>query len=408
MIAFAGRSDPQAALPPPAPPVSAATPAGAAGAPCRVLHVISTLLPGGTETAVLRLIRSCDPRRYQFRVAYLRGDPELAADFAAAGAPATPMGLRRKADPACLLRLWRYLRRERFDLVHTHMDLADYYGAFAARLAGVRGVVSTKHNADEFRTRRTWKRYPFLALERAAYELADAVIVVSDGVGDFLARSEHLPRRKLVTIRNGVDARITEQAIARGEARRRLSLDRFDPVIGTVGRLAPQKGQIDLLRALPAITRLLPGAALAIAGEGPSRPVLEQEARQLGIADRVVFLGHRRDVPAVLSALDLFVLPSLWEGMPLALLEAMALGCPVVAARAVGVEEVLRDGVEGLLVPRRDPAALAEAALRLLRHPSRARALAEAARARALGRHSLEAVAREVEALYQRILEGGR
>jgi glycosyltransferase involved in cell wall biosynthesis len=373
--------------------------------PIRLLHVISTLYAGGTEMLMLRLIRSLDTSRYRVRVAYLRGTPELKAEVeAATGAPPFDAGLGHKADPMALARLFGYVRRERFDLVHTHMDLADYYGGLAARLGGARGLVSTKHNADEFRTRATWKRWPFLALERFAYEAADAVIVVSAGLRDFLETAEHLPRRKMIVIENGVYPGIAAAAPTRDEARRRLGHHGFRPLLGSVGRLAPQKGHAHLLDALPAILASFPEAGLVLAGDGPERANLETRAERLGIRDRVAFLGHREDVPAVLAALDLFLLPSLWEGMPQALLEAMAMSLPIVAARCIGIVDLLEDGAEALLVPPRDGAALAAAAVRLLGDRSLAGRLAGAARRRAVERHSLAATAARVEALYRTIL----
>ncbi|MGH9750997.1 MAG: glycosyltransferase [Candidatus Polarisedimenticolia bacterium] len=370
----------------------------------RILQVISTLLPGGTELSVLRLIRSLDRERYEFHVVWLRDEPLLKPEFEAAGARVTGVGLRAKADPRALWRLARTVRRERIELVHTHMDLADWYGAAAARMGGARALVSTKHNADEFRTRRTWKRPPFLLLERLSYAAADAVIVVSEGLRAFLRRSEHLPSGKLIVLPNAVDPGIATAAPPRERARALLGLHDFDPILGTVGRLAPQKGQIDLLRAMPEVLRAFPGAACVLAGDGPIRAELEQETRRLGIAGRVVFLGFRSDVPAVLRALDLFVLPSRWEGMPLALLEAMALGLPVVAARAVGTGEVVRDGENGLLVEPGDVAGLAAAIVALRRNPERAARLGEAGRRAVVERHSLEAAAARVDRLYRRLL----
>ncbi len=373
--------------------------------PVSLLHVISTLYAGGTEMLMLRLIRSLDPSRYRVRVAYLKGTPELKAEVKrATGAPPFEARLHGKADPLALARLCAYVRREKFDLVHTHMDLADYYGGLAARLGGARGLVSTKHNADEFRTRATWKRWPFLALERLVYEAADAVIVVSPGLRDFLATAEHLPRRKMVVIGNGVDPGIAAAAPPRDEARRRLGYEGFRPLLGSVGRLAPQKGHAHLLDALPAILAVYPDAGLVIAGEGPGRADLQARATRLGIRDRVAFLGHREDVPGVLAALDLFLLPSLWEGMPQALLEAMAMSLPIVAARCVGVVDLLEDGVEALLVPPRDGAALGAAAIRLLGDRPLAGRMAGAARRRVVERHSLAGTTARVEALYGTIL----
>ncbi|HUD72863.1 MAG TPA: glycosyltransferase [Dongiaceae bacterium] len=390
----------------PAPRPPAVAPAMPPAPPIRVLHLISTLRPGGTELAMIRLLGHLDRESFRCRVAWLRDDPVLAAAVQeATGHPPIPIGLRGKVSPAALVRLAALVRRERFDIVHTHMDLADYYGAAAARLRSGTVLVSSKQNADEFRTRRTWKRPPFLLLEHCAYGAANAVIAVSEGLVDFLERAEGLPRHKTVVIGNGVDPDLGAGAPDRAEARRRLGLPATGPILGTVGRLAAQKGQVDLLRALPSIRARFPEALLVVAGDGPERAALEREAERLGVTGAVRLLGHQADVPAVLAALDLFLLPSLWEGLPLALLEAMAMRLPVVATRAVGIDELITDGVEGRLTPLHDPAALAAAAIDLLADPQRAQAMGTAARRRAVGRHSQAAVAADVAALYRRLLQ---
>jgi len=282
------------------------------------------------------------------------------------------------------------------------MDVADFYGALAGRLGGARAVVSTKHAPDEFRSRRTWKRYPFLLLERLAYEMDDAVIVVSQGLATFLEQTEHLPRRKMVIIGHGVDR--AAPALPRSEARAALGLPALDPLIGSVGRLSREKGHAFLLRALPAIVAAFPGAGCVLAGEGPSRRDLEEEVRRLGMGDRVIFLGHRGDVPAILSALDLFVQPSLYEGFGMSLLEAMAARLPIVATRVGGIPEVVDDQVAGLLVPPADAAALAQAAIALLGDRGRARRIGEEAARLVAERHSISSVAARVDALYRRVL----
>jgi glycosyltransferase involved in cell wall biosynthesis len=385
-------------------PVAAAAP----GRP-RVLHVVSTLLRGGTEIAMLRLLEAMDHEAWSFRVAWLRddADPRLLAEAERiTGARVPCLGLRSKVDPRALVRLVAFLRAERIDLLHTHMDLADYYGAAAARLLGLR-LISTRENADEFRTRRTWKRPPFLFLEHAAYAAADATVAVSEHLVDFLERAEGLPRHKTVVIRNGIDAAALGSAPGRDQARRRLGLPDGAPVLGTVGRLAAQKGQIDLVEALPAIALRHPDVRLLIAGEGPERKALEARLGDLDLGRRVTLLGHVADVPAFLQALDLFVLPSLWEGLPLALLEAMAMGLPVAASRASGIVEAIDHGAEGLLFEPGDRQGLAAAVLSLLDDPGRAARIAAAARRRVLERHTLEAVAARTEALYRRVLGGG-
>jgi len=388
-----------AARPAPAAPV--------ASAPRRVLHLLSTLQRGGTEMALLRLLPRMDPAAWTFRVAWLHGPADLGDDFArACGAEPMPLGLRFKADVVVLPRLVALMRRERIDLLQTHMDLADYYGAAAARLAGTR-LISIRQNADEFRTRRTWKRPPFLLLEHLSYAAADAVIAVSDGLVEFLARAEGLPRHKTVVIPNGVDETIAARAPESKAARQALGLPE-GPLIGSVGRLAEQKGHLYLIRALPEIRSGVPGARVVLAGEGPERARLEAEAKRLGVGDAVIFLGHRDDVLTVLAALDLFAFPSLWEGLPMALLEAMTLAKPSVAARGVGIDDLVTDDVTGLLVEPRDAAGLAAAARRLLRDKETAERLGEAARRLVLRRHTLGRIAQDTDRLYRRVLRGER
>jgi glycosyltransferase involved in cell wall biosynthesis len=268
--------------------------------------------------------------------------------------------------------------------------------------------VSIRQNADEFRTRRTWKRPPFLLLEHLSYAAADAVVVVSEGLVDFLARAERLPRHKTIVVPNGVDESLAARAPEPSAARRALGLDAAGPILGTVGRLAEQKGQLYLLQAFPEILRERPEARLVLAGEGPERLRLEAESRRLGIDGRVIFLGHRDDVATVLAALDLFAFPSLWEGLPMALLEAMLLERPVVAARGVGVDELITDGLTGLLVEPRDASGTARALLRLLRDPREAARMGEAGRRRVLDRYALGHVANQFDRLYRRVLGGGR
>jgi glycosyltransferase involved in cell wall biosynthesis len=374
----------------------------------RVLHLVSTLERGGTEISMLRLIEAMGRATWSFRIAWLHGEADgvlLSEAGRITGHPPECLGLRGKVDPGALLRLLALLRRDRIDLVHTHMDLADYYGAAAARLLGLR-LVSTRENADEFRTRRTWKRPPFLFLEHFAYAAADATVAVSENLVDFLERAEGLPRHKTVVIRNGIDAAALVRVPSREEARRRFGLPENATVLGSVGRLAAQKGQIDLIEALPAIAARHPEVRLLIAGEGPERPALEERIRHLGLEERAALLGHVEEVPAFLRALDVFVLPSLWEGLPLALLEAMAMGLPVVASRAIGIAEAIDHGACGLLVAPRDREAMAQAVVSVLDDPGRAARLGAAARRRVLERHTLEAVAGRMDALYRRILGG--
>jgi glycosyltransferase involved in cell wall biosynthesis len=172
------------------------------------------------------------------------------------------------------------------------------------------------------------------------------------------------------------------------------------PVIGFAGRLTPQKDPITFLRALAALRRELPTAAGLVIGDGPLRGDLEREAARVGLAQHCLFAGVRSDVPALLGAMDVFVLSSVSEGLPFVLLEAMALACPVVATAVNGVTEIVEPDVTGVLVPPGDPASIAGAVLDLLQRPDRARALGAAARARVIERFSVERMVQDTERLY--------
>ena len=184
------------------------------------------------------------------------------------------------------------------------------------------------------------------------------------------------------------------------QVRRALGIPADAPLLGTVSRLVPVKGLIHLVAAIPEILRRCPRAHLALAGDGEERELLAAQAAALSVADRVHFLGFRDDVPAVIGALDLFVLPSLNEGLGKVLVAAMALGVPIVATKVGGVPEVVEDGRQGLLVPPADPAALAKAAITLLEDRAAAAAMGAAGRARA-ERFSADVMLARLAALYR-------
>ncbi len=399
-----------------------ARPGSNAGAGLRVLHLITTLRGGGTERLVLTLAR--EQMRLGLRVevaALTRGGP-LAPAFRAAGLPVHELGAGRKIAPLAFLRLRRLLAAG-YHVLHTHLDLADLYGPFAA--AGrVPVVISTRHNTDPWRVAPGWKRGPFLVWERAAQRRTAATVAVSAAVRDFLVQGEGLDPARFVVIPNGIDLEPFRHQVTPAAARGRLdallraaggpgraaagaahSPGAEAPLrVAFVGRLAEQKGVDVLLEALargPAAIRLV------LLGDGPWRHRLEERAARPDLMGRVVFAGAREDVPALLPAFDLLVLPSRWEGFGLAAVEGMAAGLPVVGTQVDGPRDVVLDGVTGLLVPPEDPAALAGALGRVAADRELARRLAEAGRRRAWERFDARRMAREVVDLYLEHLPAG-
>jgi len=374
----------------------------------RVLHIITRLDVGGsTENTVISVTRM---PQAEFRCSLLSGQtvdppPRLAGILSAAGVTWVQVPhLRRPVSPvADCLALWR-LRREirslKPDIVHTHSSKAGFLGRVAARTAGVPHIVHTPHG-HVFEGYFSWvATRTFAALERLAARWTDRIITLSDEEGrDHLKMGIGRPEQ-FVTIPSGVDL----DAVTAASPVRLVS---GRPVIGAVARLVPIKGLHYLVDAAPEILRRCADARFLLVGDGEMRPALEAQARALGLSDRIVFAGYREDIPSVIAGMDLVVLPSINEGMGRVLVMAMALGKPIVATRVGGVAELLGDGEAGLLVPARDPIALAEAISTLLHDPARARNLGEAGRRRA-PRYSAEAMLDALTKVYREVMTHGR
>jgi glycosyltransferase involved in cell wall biosynthesis len=360
---------------------------------------------GGVEQALLTLLENLD--RGRWRPTLLLEESPQAAELArraiALAVPVLPIspmplgvvGARRTP------RLVRTLRAQQPDVFHAHLSwpLAAKYPLLAAIAARVPAVVATVQLIPEFRLDRS----NFLQL-RAMSSAVGRYIAVSRSIAAELSARFRWPERKIEVIHNAV-------AVGRVKATRVpavhswLTQGRPWPVVLTCARLDPQKGHLTLLRAAAE----LPDTIFAIAGEGPDRPRLELAAAALGIADRVRFLGFRVDIPELLAATDVFALPSLYEGSPLAVLEAMAAGVPVVSSRIGGTDELIEDGDSGLLVRPADHLALATALRRLLGDEVLRRSLSQHGRERVAREFAASPMARRVTRVYEDLLnDGGR
>ena len=394
-------------------PPAFAAPAGprpdaAREGPLRVCHVMSADLWAGAEvqlaTTAAYLAAQPDVRLS----AVLFNEGRLAAELRDLGVPVTVIDEARTSAAGIVRSLTRCLTSLGVDVVNTHRDKDTVLGALAALLAGVPHVVRTVHGLRE--PLGGWaavKARAYDALERMALRSVDVVIAVSDHTADALRRSGVRPAR-VTAIHNGIAPPAIRPPGLPARIRRELGIGPDALVIGTAGRLVPVKGHDGLLRAMAVILRVRPDARLVVAGGGPLRATLDRTARRLGIDRACVFTGHRPDVRDVIAAMDVFVLPSLSEGIPMALLEAMAIGTPVVATRVGGIPEVVEDGVTGVLVAPGDDAARAEACLELARHRDRARRLALAAGRRVSEDFSRERCGRALLDTYRDVVRGAR
>ncbi len=359
-----------------------------------VVHVIESLRVGGTEQGVVNVI---DALAGDFRhtVVCVTASGALASRLPR-GVAVHALGKRPGLDARALVRLARLLRRLRPDVVHSRnwgaLDAvpAAWLARVPVRIHGEHGrEASDPHGLDRRRNR----------IRRLLAPLLDRVVAVSADLERWLVEIVGLPPHKVRLIHNGVDVRRFSDD-GRETGRRALGLSPDGLVVGTVGRLDPVKDQMSLLEAFASLPAGPSGPALVIVGDGPSRATIEARASRPDLAGRVHLLGERSDVPSLLRALDVFVLPSLAEGISNTVLEAMATGLPVVATRTGGNPEIVDDTVTGALVPVGDRAALAEALAAYLTDPHLRALHGKNGRRRAQEAFSLERMARSYQALY--------
>ncbi|MEJ2107796.1 MAG: glycosyltransferase [Acidiferrobacteraceae bacterium] len=361
----------------------------------RVVHIIDRLPPDGAERLLADVLRSRSGD-FEYTVLCLVEGGPLVQEIEQSGVPVVILGRRGRYDFRLLLRLITWLKEYRPVAVHTHLFTADSWGRLAAFLAHVPGIYSTVHSTN------TWKGNLHRLVDRMMARLSTKVIACSEEVEVVLRDRDRIPANRLVTIANGVDLRrfasLPEVDLA----------DEFDFVAGAttlivVGRLHPAKGHHDLLPALETLRTQGFDFVLLIVGEGELEGELRQEVRDRGLDANVRFCGFRQDVLALIAAADTMVMPSRWEGLPMALLEAMALGKPVVATSVGGIPNVIQQGENGFLVAPRDVEDMARKLGALIGDRTLRKRIGGQAGKTVRERFSAENVARRYEELYRSV-----
>ena len=373
----------------------------------RVSYLVVGLDVGGTERQVTDLVLALDRTRFEPRVCCLVTGGPLERLLRERGVPVGVMGLPRPRSlvhglwsvPGLTLglgRLWHVLARDRPDIVHAFLYWSYTLGACVARAAGVPVVLASRRGLGHARTSRSAHR----VLMRLGNLATDLVIANSQAVRRYAVQADGIATENILIIPNGVDL---ERFACQPDASLRagVQLDAGGPVVGVTANLLDYKGHGYFLDAWKILLGAFPKAQAMLIGDGPLRPQLEAQCRALGLDGSVRVLGSRLDVPALLALVDLVAHPSLEEGFPNAVLEAMAAGKAVVATSVGGTAEAVVHEETGLLVPARDPGALAEAMIRMLAAPAEARRFGNAGRRRVAERFGLAAMVRRHEALYE-------
>jgi len=358
-----------------------------------VLHLIESSETGGAETVVISLVENLDRNRYRSFVCLL-SDGWLNTQLQRRGIETMVISQPRSVDFLWIYRVYRTLRDRSIHVMHSHEFATNVYGSLLSLVSGI-PIVTTAHGKNYYAEK--WRR-------RLAYRFAarqSTMVAVSEDLKRFLTQRVGIPPGNIRVVHNGIDLHRYALSERHSTTRKDLGIDARQPVIGTVGNLFAVKGQTYLLRACAVVARDFPDFVLLVAGEGGQLGALEDEARSLGIGGNVKFLGFREDVPYLLQAMDVFVLPSLSEGLPLSILEALALQKPIVASNVGGIPEVVKDGVTGYLVPSKDPKALAEKIILLLHHPQVAADFVKEGRKRVEEAFSLEQMIQEYQSLYE-------
>lgn len=370
-----------------------------------IAHIINALRVGGAEQLILNFAQAIrDPalssQDIRLTVITLRRDvPEVLEQAKQFGARVVHFYNRKIYAPGRFWDLVRFLRSEDIDLLHTHLTMANILGASAGRVAGIPVVTSLHNTTMTTAEHPVWSPLETLLLRTAVRQ------VIAVGWQTAEAHQDRLGGKPVLVLPNAVP--IPEPLVPkdRRQIRRELVGDPDVPLLISVGRLEEQKGMPDLLQAFADLQRTHPRASLVIAGDGSLRPELENQVLQQGLSGKARFLGLRRDIPELLGAADIFVSASLWEGLPVATLEALAAGLPVVATAVGDVPRVVVQEA-GLLFPPRQPAELAGGLRQLLDNPELRAAQSTAARRHAIRHYSAVNWARRLLEIYRGVISG--
>src|SRR5216684_1072228 len=380
----------------------------------KILRVIARLNIGGAAIHVVNLTAGLDPAHFeQLLVVGTEGPDEGSLLDYALSRGVQPLSIPeivtefslKPRDVKALIKLYRLIRRERPHIVHTHTAKAGLLGRLAACWAGVPLVVHTYHGHVLYGYYSPAKTWLLRRMERTLARFTHCIVTVSERVKHELVAYGVAPPEQIIVIPLGFNLEpfLNSQA-QQGQFRREFALNNGLQLVGIVGRLFPIKNHRLFLDAAARVAAGKPATRFIIVGDGVLRPELERQAHALGIADRVIFTGWRRDLPRIYADLDVLVVSSDNEGTPVSAIEAMASGCPVVATRVGGLPDLIEDGEVGHLVAARDAEAMAGAILGLLGDGDRARGMGQSARRRVQDRYRVERLCRDIEALYTELL----
>jgi glycosyltransferase involved in cell wall biosynthesis len=326
----------------------------------KLLRIITWLPVGGIEKRLVRVL-SLLRNKYDITVCCIR-DKQGAYenDLKDIGIRVRKIHMKSRLDPVGLYRLYKFMKNEKFDIVHTHMYRSNTPGRIAAKFAGIPVIIANLHNID------TWKTKKHFLVDRMLSRYTDKIIAVSDAVKEFNIKNSGIDPGKFATIYNGIDIEEFNKDFDYQTKRKELGVEKDELLVGIFARLYPQKGHKHFLEAASKINEIIVNVKFMVVGEGPLESELKEQAMQLGIRGKVIFTGLRHDIPELLNIIDVSTLSSFKEGFSNIILESMAAGKPVVATDVGGNREAVINRKTGFIVPPANIDKLANAIIKIL------------------------------------------
>ncbi len=373
----------------------------------RILEFSSCAEIGGTQKEILKLLRHFSREKYEFSLCVLLEHGILNEEADKLDLDHTSLNMRGYWDLSAWWKLYRFARDRHFDLMRTYGLKADIIGRIVGKMLRIPVNITSVHSTDP------WRRWYHVLLDRQTAGLTDLYLSNSEAGRLAIHQREGIPLEKIFTIPNGIDWQSYEETNSQASEtnvrlRKELNIPSGAPVIGSIANLCKMKGHTIIVDALPLIQQAVPEVKCLFAGTDYLHGRIQAYVREKKAENAVIFTGFRQDVPEMCTLLDIYLLPSEWEGLPTAILEAMAMKKPVVASHVGGIPELVVPGETGILIPPHDPQALADAVIHLLKNPGIARKMGQAGYERARRHFSLDDIVARTEAVYDHLIEEKR
>ena len=369
----------------------------------KILQLVEDLSVGGAEKVIAEISQGLNKQNFNVSIWCLSKGGAIAVELQEKGAAVNILGISNYFNPLNIFKLVFLLKKAQPNIVHTHGYFASVIGRIAAKLACIPVLISHVHSTYwDYTKRNLW-------IEKYLSRFTSSIICCSKAVKDFVTGHERIDPSKTTVIYNGVDVERFYNFNDIPAAKKEFGIEPNIPVVGIVSSLTPHKGHKFLLQAAPLILETFPTTIFLFVGDGILMDELYKQAKDLNISTNVIFSGTRNNIPEILNAMDIFVLPSTTrEGLGISILEAMATEKPVVATNIGGIPEVVVNGKTGILVPPQNPEALASAIIDLLKNPEKVQEMGKMGKLRVEEKFTTKKMISEIDSLYRDLLNEKR